>query len=260
MKSPPDFISASLYGKCFQTGDEEAFNRLIFARLNQQDSQVLPLAHINLHGLHLYQQNARFKQYLDSTEYIWIDGMPIIWILKLLGYSLPVSARTTFLDWQDSFFARANEQELKIFMLGSSVENIQSCKAKLSSRFPAIQFQSHHGYFDHGSTGSDSNQAVVRQIAEFAPDVLLVGMGMPIQESWIHDNIDQLQAKVLMPIGGFFDYIAGATVTPNRTLSALGLEWLIRLINEPARLSRRYLLEPWSVVFKLLGYYVLRIR
>jgi N-acetylglucosaminyldiphosphoundecaprenol N-acetyl-beta-D-mannosaminyltransferase len=94
------------------------------------------------------------------------------------------------------------------------------------------------------------------QINAYAPHVLFVGMGMPRQEIWILDNQTSLNANAILPAGALMDYMAGEIPTPPRWLASLYLEWLYRLISEPARLWRRYLVEPWFVLGQVLRYQI----
>jgi N-acetylglucosaminyldiphosphoundecaprenol N-acetyl-beta-D-mannosaminyltransferase len=79
----------------------------------------------------------------------------------------------------------------------------------------------------------------------------MVGMGMPRQEYWVLDNLRNIQANVILTAGACLDYVAKAAPTPPRWIGHLGLEWLYRLLSDPVRLWRRYLLEPWFIL-KLL--------
>jgi len=78
--------------------------------------------------------------------------------------------------------------------------------------------------------------------------VVLVGMGMPIQENWIAQNAHRLDQGVLLSVGGAFDYEAGVQIPAPRWLGRLGLEWLFRFAVQPKRLFRRYFVEPWSLI------------
>jgi N-acetylglucosaminyldiphosphoundecaprenol N-acetyl-beta-D-mannosaminyltransferase len=73
-------------------------------------------------------------------------------------------------------------------------------------------------------------------------------MGMPRQEWWILDNLDRISANIVLQAGACFDYVAGEVPLPPRWMGQLGLEWLYRLVSEPGRLWRRYLVEPWSLL------------
>lgn len=109
---------------------------------------------------------------------------------------------------------------------------------------PGLVIQTEHGYFDIES----ESDRIVATINAFAPDVLLVGMGMPRQERWILHRRDDLHAPCIITVGAAMDYFAGAIPTPPRWTGRLGLEWLARLMAEPGRLWRRYLVEPWYLL------------
>jgi N-acetylglucosaminyldiphosphoundecaprenol N-acetyl-beta-D-mannosaminyltransferase len=97
----------------------------------------------------------------------------------------------------------------------------------------------HHGYFDHTS-GSPENEDVVQQINAANPDVLVVGFGMPLQEWWLKENWDRVDAGVAITLGAIFDYVSGELRRGPRFLIDNGFEWLARLLIEPRRLWRRY--------------------
>jgi N-acetylglucosaminyldiphosphoundecaprenol N-acetyl-beta-D-mannosaminyltransferase len=88
---------------------------------------------------------------------------------------------------------------------------------------------------------------VLAAIRSFRPHILMVGMGMPRQEHWILDNLDEIEVRVILTAGACMDYVAGAVPTPPRWMGRWGLEWLFRLGSDPTRLWRRYLIEPWFV-------------
>ena len=98
-----------------------------------------------------------------------------------------------------------------------------------------------HGYFDH-SAGSPENEAVVEEINAAAPDILLVGLGMPLQERWLMENWQRLDVRVALTGGAVFDYVSGRLRRGPRLLTDNGFEWLARLLVEPRRLWRRYLI------------------
>ena len=99
----------------------------------------------------------------------------------------------------------------------------------------------HHGYFNK-TPGHPQNEAVIKSINAAKPDILLIGFGMPIQEKWIMENYDRLDVKVFMPVGAAFDYVSGNVRRAPRWMTDHGLEWLGRLIIEPRRLWKRYII------------------
>ena len=249
------FKQVTLYQHTFLTAGEDSFNRLIFEHISKKKPDKLLLAHYNLHCLFLASRNTDMLQYMKSAKHIWIDGMPIIWILRRFGYNIPYKWRLTFLDWQNSFFNIANVSKTKIFLLGSNSENIELAHKNLSTQFPLIVFDTHHGYLEHNHENSKLNEYVLEKINSFNPDILMVGMGMPNQETWIGKYNGQLNAKVIMPLGGYFDYIAGVSYIPPRWTGKIGMEWFFRLVNSPSRLGYRYLIEPWCLAYLLMYKY-----
>jgi N-acetylglucosaminyldiphosphoundecaprenol N-acetyl-beta-D-mannosaminyltransferase len=112
--------------------------------------------------------------------------------------------------------------------------------ARLKERYPNLKIAGiHHGYFDR-TPGNPENEAVLREINAAKPDVLLVGFGMPLQERWLMQNWDKVDARVALTGGAVFDYVSGELKRGPRILTDNGFEWLARLLIEPQRLWRRY--------------------
>ena len=97
-----------------------------------------------------------------------------------------------------------------------------------------------HGFFDHRA-GSPDNRTLIERINRAEPDLLFVNMGMPLQERWLADHWDRLNAKVAIAAGALVDHLAGRVRRPPRWVANCGLEWAVRLAIEPKRLWRRYL-------------------
>jgi N-acetylglucosaminyldiphosphoundecaprenol N-acetyl-beta-D-mannosaminyltransferase len=109
-----------------------------------------------------------------------------------------------------------------------------------------------HGYFDH-SPGSRENETVLRKVNAARPDILIVGLGMPLQERWLMENRDAIDANVALTGGAVFDYVSGGLRRGPRLLTDNGFEWLARLIVDPHRLWRRYLLGNPLFLLRVLG-------
>ena len=172
--------------------------------------------------------------------------MPLVFIGKLLGFPLQREQRVTYADWVWPLIAEAAEKGWRVFYLGSKPGVAEQGAIILRQKFPRLQIATSHGYIDIGK-GSQENLFTLAAIKAYQPHVLMVGMGMPRQEYWILDNLDQIHANSILPSGACIDYVAGAVPTPPRWMGKLGLEWFYRLLSEPKRLWRRYLLEPWFI-------------
>jgi N-acetylglucosaminyldiphosphoundecaprenol N-acetyl-beta-D-mannosaminyltransferase len=209
------------------------------------------LGYHNMHSLHVMQHHAGMRQFYERADYVHVDGMPLIWIARALGLPVRRENRLTSLDWLPSLLQFCSENGLRVFFMGSAPGFADKAAAYFEQRVPGLQIAAHHGYFDT-TRDSVENDTVLDRIQRFDPHLVLVGMGMPRQEIWVEENRERLNAAVVWCLGGFLDYYAGVVPTPPRWLGPLGLEWLFRLMSEPKRLWRRYLLEPWSVVRLLL--------
>jgi N-acetylglucosaminyldiphosphoundecaprenol N-acetyl-beta-D-mannosaminyltransferase len=205
------------------------------------------IAHHNLHSLYIYHHHSKMKEFYEQAQYAHIDGMSIVFLARLLGYPLERSHRVTYVDWIRPLMSEASKQKWRVFFLGSKPGVSEEAAKRLCSEFPGLQMMTHHGYFD-ATSRSDENQKILEMIDSFKPHVLMVGMGMPRQELWILENLRDISANVILPCGACMDYVANAIPTPPRWMGQIGLEWLYRLLSEPKRLWKRYLVEPWFVL------------
>ncbi len=199
----------------------------------------------NLHSIYLYHHDAGMRDFYTIADYVFIDGMPLIWWGKLMGYPLMRHHRLTCVDWVPQLIARCAEENWRVFYLGASPGIAQQGAGQFLTRHPDLDMETAHGFFDMSSA---ENTHIVERINAYDPDILLVGMGMPRQEYWIHQTYTQLTARCVITVGAVIDYITGEIPTPPRWTGQTGLEWLARLIAEPRRLGGRYLVEPWFLL------------
>jgi N-acetylglucosaminyldiphosphoundecaprenol N-acetyl-beta-D-mannosaminyltransferase len=205
------------------------------------------VANQNLHSLYLSRRDPSMAKFYAMADLIEIDSMPLVYWARLLGFPASQRNRCTYLDWRDQFWQAASAGRWRVFLLGGADGVAPRAADRLGREWAGVTFATHHGYFDH-STGSAGTLAVLDEINAFQPDILLVGMGMPIQETWIARNFTTLQQGVVLSVGAAFDYEAGLQKAAPRFLGAVCLEWLYRLAHQPRRLARRYLVEPWSLM------------
>ena len=211
-----------------------------------KNERRLLIGNHNLHSLYLFHQSAVMRSFYAAADRVHVDGIFIIWLAKLLGVPLRTEHRTGYLDWLPSMMTVVRDRGWRVFYLGSRPGILEDGLRKLREQYPGLQIEGRHGYFDK-SVRSLDNLDVLTEIAQYQPDLLMVGMGMPIQEEWIVQNIGHLPVSTVVACGALIDYVAGVIPTPPRWLGPAGLEWAFRLFTEPRRLSRRYLIEPWKI-------------
>jgi N-acetylglucosaminyldiphosphoundecaprenol N-acetyl-beta-D-mannosaminyltransferase len=221
------------------------------ARAVARNEQIVVANH-NLHSLYLCGRDARLRAFHSTADVTHADGMSIIILARLSGVPLKRAHRVTYVDWLGPLMREAARRDWRVFALGGRPGVCEKAAARLQVRYPGLVIEGAHGYFDHARDSRDS-AAVLARIAEFDPQVLLVGMGMPRQEHWVHDHRSQIQANAILMAGAAMDYVAGIVPTPPRAAASAGFEWMWRLAAEPTRLWRRYLIEPWSVLGMVLA-------
>jgi N-acetylglucosaminyldiphosphoundecaprenol N-acetyl-beta-D-mannosaminyltransferase len=210
------------------------------------EARQIAIGNHNLHSVRLVANDTRMRAFYEQAEWVHVDGMGIVAMARLLGLPLRPADRVSYVDLVPPLLQAAQHHRWRVAFLGWRPEVVERARAVLTARYPTLEQFYHHGYFD-ASPGSAEDAQVVQALNAFAPDLLLVGMGMPRQEHWILKHRPLLRAKAILPAGACLDYVAGAVPTPPRVLGRTGLEWLYRLICEPRRLWRRYLVEPWFV-------------
>lgn len=205
------------------------------------------IASHNLHSLYLCHRVSRMVHFYSIADYVLIDGMSLILLGRVFGIPLEREHRAAFLDFMPLLLPEAVKKRWRVYYLGSRPGVAERAAAQLRKEHPGLEIRTHHGYFNAEKSGKE-NQNVVAEIAAYAPHILFVGMGMPRQEIWILENRNDIRANVIFPCGASADYVAGEIPTAPRWTARLYLEWLYRLMSEPTRLWRRYLVEPWFIL------------
>jgi N-acetylglucosaminyldiphosphoundecaprenol N-acetyl-beta-D-mannosaminyltransferase len=194
----------------------------------------------NAHCLNLCYEDPMLRTFFNGAEVVFCDGAGVMLAARVLGGRIP--ARITYADWAWRLAAFAAAEGFSLYFLGARPGVAQAAAERLKERHPGLEIAGfRHGYFDHAA-GSPQSAAVVEEINAAAPDILLVGLGMPLQERWLMENGHRLDVGAALTGGAVFDYVSGRLDRGPRLLTVHGLEWLARLLAEPRRLWRRYLI------------------
>jgi N-acetylglucosaminyldiphosphoundecaprenol N-acetyl-beta-D-mannosaminyltransferase len=205
---------------------------------------------VNANCLNLLYADAALRGFFEEADLVFCDGAGVMLAARLLGERIP--ERITYADWAWRLAAFAEAENLSLFLLGAAPGVTERAAHSLRRLHPGLRISgAEHGYFDH-SPGSQENDAILHRINAAAPDILIVGLGMPLQERWLMQNRDAIDAKVALTGGAVFDYVSGGLRRGPRLLTDNGFEWLARLIVEPRRLWRRYLIGNPLFLFRVL--------
>jgi N-acetylglucosaminyldiphosphoundecaprenol N-acetyl-beta-D-mannosaminyltransferase len=244
-----DLPSARVLGVKVLALTVESLHRLIASAI-QADRKIL-LPNVNAHALNLAYEQPWLRQFFNQADAVFPDGSGALFAARFQGSGF--RERITYADWMWQLAGLCSEQGFSLYLLGGREGVAAEAAQALSRANPELQVAgTHHGYFDK-TRGAPENNAVLEEINRLRPDILLVGFGMPLQERWFKENWSDLHVRVGLTSGAAFDYVAGRLRRPPRLLTEHGLEWLGRLLIEPGRLWRRYLIGlpkfTWRALF-----------
>jgi N-acetylglucosaminyldiphosphoundecaprenol N-acetyl-beta-D-mannosaminyltransferase len=195
------------------------------------------ILHINVYGANLAARHPWLKKFFSEAQLVFCDGDGIRWGLRILGLRPP--PKVTYNVWADQLAAWCAEHDFSLYLLGARPGVAQRAAINLKARHPALRIAgTHHGYFQKDGPETDS---VINEINDASPDVVLVCMGMPVQERWIRANSSRLAAHVLLSAGAALDYVAGIIPVTPAWIARLQMEWVYRFLREPIRLFMRYI-------------------
>lgn len=191
----------------------------------------------NAHAVNLARTRPWMRDFFKKADIVHVDGGGIILAAKALGYDIP--ERITWADWWRPLARHIAEKNYRLFLLGGPEGLADTAAGAVRAAVPGIRITGTcHGFFQ--KTGPE-NDHVIAAINQAAPDILWVGMGMPLQEKWVYNNYRHLNVKLYMICGSAYRYMAGLRSRAPRWMLDNHMEWIWMLFEEPRRGLRRYL-------------------
>ena len=191
---------------------------------------------INANKVNLMNEDPELKRIVNECPLINADGISILWAAKVLG--LPIKERVTGIDLFLNLVKVASEKGYKIYLFGAKEEVVRKVKKVFEEEYPTLQIVGYrNGYFTE-----EDEPEIVKNMAESGADMMFVAFSSPKKEYWINKYIDQLNIPFVMGVGGSFDVVAGVTERAPKWVQIRGFEWLYRLVQEPRRMWRRYVI------------------
>ncbi len=190
----------------------------------------------NAHTLNLSYDNTSFRNLLNQVDYLLPDGSGIEVACRHAGIRRKGNINGT--DMLPLLCEQLAESGKSIYMLGGEEGIAKSAMANMKKRYPKLRIAgTQNGFFDKNNCAD-----VIANINQSHADIVLVGMGQPLQEQWVAEHRDQLETPVVMAVGGLFDFYAEKVSRAPLWLRELGMEWTWRLIQEPGRMWKRYII------------------
>ena len=200
----------------------------------------------------MFQENAELRDAYQDASLVLADGLPVVMASRWLGRKIP--ERVPGSDLVPALFqATDSTRKLRVFLLGAAPGVAAVAAKNVEKKYPHVEVVATYSPplgFEHDQ---QENENILNQIAEVRPDVLVVGLGAPKQELWVHQHHHRIEASVALCVGATIDFLAGEKPRAPMWMRNSGLEWLHRLASEPRRLLTRYLRDAWlfpQIVFR----------
>ncbi len=191
---------------------------------------------VNAHTLNLACDDADYRDVLNGADTVFGDGTGVRWAARWQGKKMIDNLVGT--DLMPFFFVNTIERGYRYFLVGAHEEIVARAREHLMTTFKGLNVVGHQ----HGHYPRADHDAVLAKINAARPDVLMVGMGNPIQEQWIHDNRTRLTGvKLAVGVGGLFDHWGGALTRAPKWVRRNGFEWVQLMLQQPHK-WRRYLI------------------
>lgn len=208
---------------------------------------------INAYSYVMAECSPAFKEALQMADILVPDGFSIVLAARLLK-----STKIIKIAGEDLFFHLMNilnEKGGRVFFIGSAEETLLKIKKRALKDFPNVKVGTYSPPYKETFSDEDSKK-MVGNINEFAPDVVFVGMTAPKQEVWANTHKNKIEAKIICSIGAVFDFYAGTVKRAPKWMIDLRLEWFYRLLKEPKRMWKRYLIYSPKFFWDLFLYWI----
>jgi len=224
---------------------------ITFAKLDRKSV----IGNVNVRGMNFAHELRWYRHFINQSDLVFCDGFGVLLGAKLHGCDVCSKNRMTCPDYIEDLAIACEQNDVSLFLLAGKPGVVDKAMEKLKAIAPNLKIDGHHGYF---KKQGPENAAVIEKINRVKPDVLYIGFGMPLQEKWIMDNRDAVDARVFLPLGACLDFYTGSVYRGPRWATDRGLEWLTRLLTEPHRLWDRYIvgnpLFLYRVIKEKLGF------
>jgi len=186
------------------------------------------------------QRDEELRRIHNRAGLVTPDGMPLVWLSRLQSFHHV--ERVYGPDLMLALCERSVAKGYRHFFYGGAEGVPEQLASVLQKRFPGLQVA---GTFSppFRPLTADEDDRIVQMINAAAPDIVWVGLSTPKQERWMAGHRERLTAPVLIGVGAAFDFLTGRKPQAPRWMQRAGLEWLFRLLTEPRRLWRRYLIN-----------------
>lgn len=229
----------------------EALSEIV--RIYEQEAPAL-VAYANAHTLNLSVADPAYRDVLSKAAIILNDGAGVALAARISGQRFPANLNGS--DFNPEILGLAAERGWPVFFLGAKPGVAQRAAEALRSRYPALQVAGHRDGYWAPSEAAE----VVEAIRSSGTTVVMAALGNPLQEKWLDQHLVATGARLGVGVGAFFDFAAGEVPRAPAWMNRWGIEWVFRLIQEPSRLWKRYIVGNPLFLARVLRARLLRQR
>ena len=204
----------------------------------------------NVDHLVKLQSDPEFQQIYLQASLVLADGVPLLWAARYLG--TPLKEKISGSDLFPALCEVLANKGYSAFFLGGREGAAEGAKRKLQIQYPGLRVVGVYSPPFGFEKDAEENKKIIQMLKTTQPDILFVGLGAPKQEKWIAKYRNEYDIPVSIGIGVSFEFVAGMVKRAPRLMQKIGLEWFWRLILEPRRLWRRYLVDDRKFISYLL--------
>ncbi len=236
MNTPQGYKKYTLFVPNYANVDYELASDIIIEKAAKNES--FAVSALAVHGLITSIQDKHLGSIINTIDMIVPDGQPVRWALNSF-YKLGMKDRVYGPTLTLHVLRKASQLKLKVFLYGSTKNTLTLFKKFINSNFPGVTVCGIHIDRFREATAAEDIEDII-EINHSGANIVLVGRGCPRQEYWVANHKNKVQA-VMMAVGAAFDFHAGTAKQAPKWMQDRGLEWLYRLLKEPKRLWKRYL-------------------
>lgn len=236
-----------LFTANYSVTDYMRASETIIARARARKS--FGMSALAVHGLIETVKDKAFRAQVNKLDMVVPDGQPIRWALNSF-YKAGLEDRVTGPILTKYVLARASEENLGVYLYGSTPETLARFQAFININYPGVKISGIHPDRFREAT-AEEDLADIKKINESGTNIVLVGRGCPRQEKWVANHLGKIDAA-MMAVGAAFDFHAGNISQAPMWMQQAGLEWFYRLIQEPGKLWKRYLTTNPHFIFLFL--------
>jgi N-acetylglucosaminyldiphosphoundecaprenol N-acetyl-beta-D-mannosaminyltransferase len=208
---------------------------------------------INGHALNLAYDSLWLKDFYNHAILNCSEGFGVVISAFLSGVKIPKHKH--WAEWAYELLQMLEKNDYSLFLLGGTDEVGKKAVDHLHTLYPKLRIAGRlNGYSD-----MKQNNYLIDTLNRTKPDIVFVALGMPKQEEWIYLNIDKLHARIFFPVGALLDYLSGMKKRSPHWMSSIGMEWVFRLLTEPKKVWRRYLIGNPLLIWRSMVYLVTRV-